>query len=154
MTRINAGIEPNYLLDTHVFSEWRELKRIPNVIASGKAKGKPGLKFTLNTGHVCFFYNKLGYLQKRFQKLAHEMDKRNLSYDKAVHQSICELFGNLLLKVEDVHFDDSEATALLIERINERIDSMSDSKITYRKTKITKSEAKAMLSLTLTETRD
>jgi len=39
-------------------------------------------KFTLNTGHVKFFYNKLTFLQHRFDMLCDEMDRRGYVPDR------------------------------------------------------------------------
>lgn len=77
MTRINAGIPPADLSDKHLIAEHREIKRIPNTINSGKAilKNIPP-KFTMGTGHVKFFYDKLLYLHKRYQKIYNECIKR------------------------------------------------------------------------------
>lgn len=70
MTRINVGIPPRELTNKHLTAEHREIKRIPNAVKTGKAKmvGIPA-QFTLGTGHVKFFYNKLGYLRQRYLEL-------------------------------------------------------------------------------------
>jgi deoxyribonuclease (pyrimidine dimer) len=77
MTRINAGIRPAELVDQHLLAELREIKRIPNVVKQGKAKldGIPE-RFSLGTGHVRFFYNKLGYLLRRYRSLRAEAIRR------------------------------------------------------------------------------
>ena len=59
MTRINSGIEVHTLLDTHLFSEWRELPRIPTAILNQKNKSQPKSSFSLGNGHVSFFYDKM-----------------------------------------------------------------------------------------------
>lgn len=83
MTRINAGIPPAELSDKHLIAEHREIKRIPNAITSGKSRmeGIPE-RFKLGTGHVKFFYNKLGYLKKRYEELYAECINRgfNVTY--------------------------------------------------------------------------
>ena len=70
MTRINCGIKVEELSDKHLLAEHREIKRIPNVIKSGKAnlENLPE-KFTLGKGHVRFFYNKIGYLASRYSEI-------------------------------------------------------------------------------------
>ena len=70
MTRINVGIRASVLTDKHLMAEHREIKRIPNCIAKVRfnMKGQPDL-FTLGTGHVKFFYDKCGYLLKRYEEL-------------------------------------------------------------------------------------
>ena len=72
MTRINCGIMPSELSTKHLIAELREIKRIPNHVytKSGNLNTRDiPEKFTLGTGHVRFFYNKLGYLHKRYQDL-------------------------------------------------------------------------------------
>lgn len=80
MTRINCGITPPELSDKHLLSEHRELKRIPNMVSSGRAKiiNIPK-EFTLGTGHVKFFYDKLEYLRKRYEELYKECRNRDFN---------------------------------------------------------------------------
>lgn len=80
MTRINIGIPPKDLHQKHLIAEHREIKRIPNAIREGRANlsGIPA-KFTLGTGHVKFFYNKLGYLQSRYKSIYLECIKRGFN---------------------------------------------------------------------------
>ena len=77
MTRINAGINPASLTRQHLLAEHREIKRIPNMVASGRANltNIPEV-FTLGTGHVKFFYNKLGYLLSRYRSIYSECVRR------------------------------------------------------------------------------
>ena len=77
MTRINAGILPQRLSNQHLLAEHREIKRIPNLITKGRynLEGQPE-KFCLGTGHVKFFYDKLGYLFARYQSLYQECKRR------------------------------------------------------------------------------
>nr|QBM02793.1 hypothetical protein [uncultured archaeon] len=80
MTRINCGILPIELTNKHLIAEHREIKRIPNCVSKGRfnLKNQPE-KFTLGTGHVKFFYDKLGYLKKRYEELYVECLKRNIN---------------------------------------------------------------------------
>ena len=61
MTRVNTGISPFELPTKLLLAELREIKRIPNLVKSGKFSliGQPP-EFTLGKGHVKFFYDKLG----------------------------------------------------------------------------------------------
>lgn len=70
MTRINVGIDPGELPVKLLLAEHRELKRIPNMVRAGRVnmKGIPK-EFTLGTGHVKFFYDKLGYLKDRYHQI-------------------------------------------------------------------------------------
>jgi hypothetical protein len=78
MTRINI-LDPEHLSDQHLLAEYRELPRIFTLVANGKAKGVPGADYTLGTGHVTFFYDKLYYLYKRYYRLVAEL--RSRKYD-------------------------------------------------------------------------
>ena len=77
MTRINAGISPSRLSNKHLLAEHREIKRIPNQVSKGRYRleGIPD-EFCLGTGHVKFFYDKLGYLLKRYQEIHQECKRR------------------------------------------------------------------------------
>lgn len=80
MTRINISIPPMELNNRHLIAEHREIKRIPNMVSSGRAiiKNIPK-EFTLGTGHVKFFYNKLKYLKNRYEELYKECKNRNFN---------------------------------------------------------------------------
>lgn len=76
MTRINL-IPVVDLMDEHLLAEHRELKRIPSMIQKGKVNFENiPESFTLWTGHVKFFYNKLWFLKKRYIELYKECLKR------------------------------------------------------------------------------
>lgn len=79
MTRINVGISPEELTKKHLMAEHREIKRVPNCVAKGRynLKGQPE-SFTLGRGHVKFFYDKLGYLKKRYEELYRECIKKHI----------------------------------------------------------------------------
>jgi len=80
MTRINVGIPPAELVDSHLMAEHREIKRIPNCINKGRynLENQPRL-FKLGTGHVKFFYDKLFYLKRRYNELYTECIKRGFN---------------------------------------------------------------------------
>lgn len=87
MTRINL-VPPAELMDQHLFAEFREIKMVPKALArSLKARGLYGVLkaippvFTLNTGHVMFFYNKGLYLRKRYNQLQLELYKRDINFN-------------------------------------------------------------------------
>ena len=84
MTRINI-IPVEELFDQHLIAEYREITMIPAALKR-TLKSKKGLdvsrinsKYTLNKGHVYFFYNKGQYLHKRYLDLISEMKKRGFS---------------------------------------------------------------------------
>ena len=77
MTRINVGVDPSELNTKMLIAEHREIKRIPNVIKSGRYNltNQPK-EFTLGTGHVKFFYNKIGFLKDRYESIYKECVNR------------------------------------------------------------------------------
>ena len=98
MTRINL-IDPAELSTKHLVAEYREIMRLPgNLATSLNRKGKKfDLKeipeqYTLGTGHVKFFYNKMAFLEKRFKMLVQEMLNRNYkpNYTEMETFSSCE----------------------------------------------------------------
>ena len=72
MTRINI-IPVSELTDQHLIAEYREITMVPAALMrtlnskSGLNKQKIGNKFTLNKGHVYFFYDKGLYLYNRYK---------------------------------------------------------------------------------------
>jgi deoxyribonuclease (pyrimidine dimer) len=90
MTRINAGIDPSLLHRRHLIAELREITMVPAALRrSLRTKSVDDIiskipkTFTLNAGHVLFFYNKLGYLEQRFRLLCNEMLNRNYVADES-----------------------------------------------------------------------
>lgn len=88
MTRINL-VPPEELTDQHLFAEWREIKMVPKSLArSIKARGVQGVlrmvprEFTLNTGHVSFFYDKGAYLATRYDELTDELVSRGVNFNR------------------------------------------------------------------------
>ena len=72
MTRINL-IEPNKLTNQHLVAEYREIFMVGSSLQRSlkspsweKTKNTLPTEFTLNGGHVKFFYNKGKYLSKRY----------------------------------------------------------------------------------------
>lgn len=117
MTRINVAIPPRELTTRHLIAEHREIKRIPNTIVSGRAKIKDiPPKFTLGTGHVKFFYNKLGYLKNRYEELYNECLLRgfNVSYYGDVWNDVPKHLMN-------DYIPSKEDEQLIRDRINERL---------------------------------
>lgn len=107
MTRINL-VPPSELYDQHLFAEFREIKMVPkslrrslqaevskvyksgDYLFAGDAQQKALANllkripkaFTLNTGHVSFFYDKGLYLQQRYSDLRRELERRGINYDR------------------------------------------------------------------------
>jgi deoxyribonuclease (pyrimidine dimer) len=71
MTRINC-IEPKLLYNKHLFIEYRELPRVFN-LARRLSSYEKVPSYTMGTGHVKFFYDKLEYLINRQKLLVDEL---------------------------------------------------------------------------------
>ena len=104
MTRINVAIPPKELTNRHLIAEHREIKRIPNMVSSGRAiiKDIPS-KFTLGKGHVKFFYNKLGYLKNRYEEIYQECLNRkfNITYYGNAWENISKELMNDYIPTKD-----------------------------------------------------
>ena len=78
MTRINI-IPPKELYDQHLIAEYREITMVPAALSrtlnskAGLIRSKIPKNYTLNKGHVYFFYNKGKYLDNRYNELIVEM---------------------------------------------------------------------------------
>lgn len=100
MTRINL-IHPRYLTREHLIAEYRELPRVFTLINAAHQKGKT-IKdykiphhYVLGKGHVTFFYNKAGYLIKRWVFLRREMMDRGFKVDFDYIQHVKESYRQL-----------------------------------------------------------
>ena len=88
MTRINL-LDPELLTDQHLFSEFREIKMVPKALSrSLAARGLSGVRdiiperFTLNKGHVAFFYDKGLYLDRRYERIKTELRFRGIHFNE------------------------------------------------------------------------
>jgi len=86
MTRVNI-IPVEELHDQHLIAEYRELTMVPAAL-NRTLKSKTGLdktkipkNYTLNKGHVYFFYDKGKYLDKRYNQITKEMKHRGFTPD-------------------------------------------------------------------------
>ena len=123
MTRINAGVEPRELHRRHLIAEYREIPMVPAALRrslrtrlpEGVLRSVPSV-FTLNKGHVTFFFDKLAYLQRRYLLLRGEMIRRG--YQPGEGRSTGFL-GIPLLFYGDWQ-ETPEARTLILERIAQR----------------------------------
>lgn len=81
MTRINV-VAVSELTDQHLMAEYREL---PMVLAAARRSKPtnytPTTTYTLNKGHVKFFYNKKKWLYNRWVELIEELKARGYNID-------------------------------------------------------------------------
>jgi hypothetical protein len=118
MTRVNAGIPAAQLTRQHIIAEHREITRIPNAIRNGRyhLKGIPP-KFTLGTGHVKFFYDKLLYLKRRYITLYNECILRGYNVQNNVNS-----WDNIPENLMNDWLPTDEARSLVRERIAIRLE--------------------------------
>lgn len=122
MTRINL-VPPSELYDQHLIAEYREITMVPASLKRTLAS-KRGYRdemvpkaFTLNRGHVSFFYNKGLYLDKRYQEIKEEMTRRGF-YNDPDRRFPKEVFPPELF---NDWTPDADALALIRERIALRV---------------------------------
>lgn len=83
MTRVNT-IPVEELMDQHLVAEYREIRHVGPSLQrslkkkSGFSKDEIPSEFTLNTGHVKFFFDKGLFLYKRFLSIKEEMRDRGM----------------------------------------------------------------------------
>lgn len=123
MTRINV-LPVESLTDQHLMAEYREL---PMVMGSAKRSDPdlyiPSIEYTLNGGHVKFFYNKKEYLIARWTNLIAELRKRGYNIDpesRIVDFTILDKFPQVSWMPNDRAFEINKA------RIDERISAKPD----------------------------
>ena len=148
MTRINI-VEPSELTDQHLIAEYREIFMVGGslkrtlVSKSGYREEKVPKQYTLNSGHVYFFYNKGKYLHKRYHQLIEEMKQRGFNPDSG------RVFPSEIFKENNLYNDwlpSLEDYKIIRQRIEEkiamkphwykknkkRLDSNSQSVVTYK----------------------
>ena len=126
MTRINI-INPSELTDQHLVAEYRELFMVGSSLQRSLKSpnwdvNRIPTKFTLNTGHVMFFYDKGKYLHKRYRQLREEMKVRGMKPDDTRvfkrEQWPNELYNDWIPTIED--------QKIIRDRIEERIAEKPD----------------------------
>ncbi len=133
MTRINI-IDTTELTDQHLIAEYREIFMVAGslrrtlVSKNGYQESKVPKHYTLNSGHVYFFYNKGKYLHKRYNQLIDEMKRRGFKPDssRVFPKEIFvdnNLYNDWFPRVEDYN--------IIKQRIEEKIALKPD---WYRKT--------------------
>lgn len=127
MTRINV-VEPSELINKHLMGELHEITRVYGLVRKAqdrkinkynfKDKIKQPSEYTLGTGHVYFFYDKLSFITERYYALNEEAKRRNFKVNPIDKQS-------LVAGIQDWWFNDYQPTKKAVEinrqRIMERI---------------------------------
>lgn len=128
MTRVNL-VPPSELFDQHLMAEYRELPMIPAALAR-TLRSRRGLRldayprrFTLNAGHVTFFYDKGRYLERRYAAVARELRRRGFRLDPARFFPVAVfvdngLYGDWRPRVTDLAMIRSRLAEKLAKRPN------------------------------------
>lgn len=119
MTRINC-VPVEELSRQHLVAEYRELPRVFALAqkASIRKQFNQPDEYTLGTGHVTFFYTRLGYLTKRHAQLVAEMLDRG--YKPTFTGSLKEAYPDIPNAFWGDWEPTGEALAINRERILER----------------------------------
>lgn len=132
MTRINL-VPPEELMDQHLFAEFREIKMVPKALRrSLQASHLRGeslykfwqripKKFTLNAGHVTFFYDKGEFLRKRYELLRVELRKRGIKFNESSVLDEDGVFDQLDHNFNNDYQPTNDAMMLIRERIKEKL---------------------------------
>lgn len=122
MTRINL-VPPSDLSDAHLVAEYREIMRLPgNLNKSLNRKAKPFSmseipdSYTLGSGHVKFFYDKMEFLDTRFKSLVVEMGRRGFKASFAD----TDVFKSCPSRFYNDYTPTTEEISINVSRIRER----------------------------------
>ena len=131
MTRVNV-IPPQDLMDQHLMAEYREIRHVgPSLHRSLQSKNfninTIPKNYTLNNGHVKFFYNKGLYLYRRFNELRCELLYRGYNINKDITFNIDYFLPNFFNDWIPTNKD----MEINLNRINQRIKEKPNF---YRKT--------------------
>ena len=134
MTRINL-VQCSELMDQHLIAEYREIFMVAGSLKrtlaskSGYIESKVPKRYTLNAGHVYFFYNKGEYLHKRYLNIIEEMEHRGFQPDQG------RLFPKKIFIDNNLYNDWEpilEDYKIIRQRISEKVSMKPE---WYRKTK-------------------
>lgn len=128
MTRINT-IDVQDLTDQHLMAEYRELPMVHASLRRSKAS-KKGLrldtippKYTLNKGHVTFFYDKGKWLYNRWTALIAELINRGYEVKPDERAVDWDVFDGVLYRDWQPSMNDHAVNLeRVIFRINEKFD--------------------------------
>jgi len=124
MTRVNT-VDLDDLADQHLMAEYSEIPMVPGIMRRS-LKSKKGFdigripeKYTLNGGHIFFFYNKGKFCHERYLRVIEALKKRNYNIKPEDRNIDWDLF-----KRNSFYNDwepDDHAHKVNVERILQRI---------------------------------
>lgn len=116
MTRINVGVDPREIPKSALLAEHREIVRIPNGVRTNHFKNihKAPKEFTLGTGHVLFFANKIEYLKRRYIAIYEACIEKNINV-----QSFITAFEGIPEKYRNDYTPTQSDREKIIQRMND-----------------------------------
>lgn len=122
ITRINL-LPVEELHPMHLKGEYKEITRVFGLARKAqfdviKGKRKLPAEYTLGTGHVLFFYNKLKFIADRYESLVLEMQRRGYKPNPIPRN---ELLDKIDTRLYNDYVPTQEAIAINLERINLRL---------------------------------
>ena len=129
MTRVNL-VKVEDLADQHLHAERREIrmvvpaaKRSLRSQTSAEIYDKICPHYTLNAGHVTFFYNKLNFLRYRFEKLTNELYQRG--YNISPVEFVVEDYKFVYDAIPQIRWEPNKSeiqtnVGRITERLNQR----------------------------------
>lgn len=90
MTRINL-VDPSELSRQYLQAEYHEIVRVFDLARKQQYsmhKVKQPSEYTLGTGHVLFFYDKLGFISERYDTLCNEMLNRGYTCNRVPKEEL------------------------------------------------------------------
>lgn len=97
MTRINV-VEPSELTNKHLMGELHEITRVYGLVRKAqdrkinkynfKDKIKQPSAYTMGTGHVTYFYDKLGFITNRYNSLCTEAKARGYNVNQIAKEDL------------------------------------------------------------------
>ena len=126
-------MNPSELTDQHLVAEYREIFMVGSSLQRSLKSKSWDIKsipqrYTLNKGHVKFFYNKGKYLDNRYVEIRTEMKRRGFKPDSNRRFDTSPFVKNNLYKDWMPTIEDQK---IIRQRIAERISAKSN---WYRKT--------------------
>jgi hypothetical protein len=89
MARVNCGVPPKYISDQHLIAESVEITMITGGLKKHgfKIKSEIPPKFSMGTGHINFFKNKIKYLNCRLKEVNKELQSRGVDAKTYIDES-------------------------------------------------------------------
>lgn len=126
--RVNV-LHPKFLSDQWLVAEYREVKMGPKALSrslgslAGVDKKRISPKYTLNTGHTYFFYDKNKFLERRLAQLVEEMQFRGFATNhiELIDDSYDYHPGVFNVEWWNDWQPDEEALNINLERLHQRL---------------------------------